>query len=206
MILLIDHYDSFSFNLFQAVAGLGVDVEVRRPDEQPVEELLALAPDALILSPGPGAPTAFPESLALIERLPEATPMLGVCLGHQMLCLHHGARLEHDPRPHHGMRSPVHHEGVELFDGLPDPLLVGRYHSLRAVRTSLAEPLQLAAWTDAGEVMAVRHRELPRYGLQFHPESILTPTGERLLEAFVDRTFAPRTRPALKRTCDVFRA
>ena len=187
MILLLDNYDSFTFNLYQALAQLGAEVQVARNDALTVAEVLALAPRAVVLSPGPGRPRDAGITLELLGALPLATPLLGVCLGHQALVEHHGGALEVDAVPTHGKASPVHHDGQGLFAGLSSPFPAGRYHSLRAVRASLPEALALRAWTEDGAVMAVEHRSAPRFGVQFHPESILTPEGPRLLERFLER-------------------
>jgi len=185
VILLVDNYDSFTWNLYQALAGLGAEVLVQRNDALSVDEALALAPSAVVLSPGPGVPARAGIVPELLQRLPAATPLLGVCLGHQALVEACGGELERDPVPTHGKASLVHHDGGGLFQGLPNPFPAGRYHSLRAVRERLPEILHLRAWTEEGLVMAVEHRELPRHGIQFHPESILTPQGERLLARFL---------------------
>lgn len=184
MILLLDNYDSFTWNLWQALAGLGGEVEVHRNDALSVAQVLALAPQAVVLSPGPGRPADAGIMPALIAALPEATPLLGVCLGHQALAEHYGARLEHDPIPTHGKASLVHHADDALFAGLPNPFPAGRYHSLRVERATLPDVLQLTAWSEEGHVMGLRHRTLPRHGVQFHPESFLTPDGLRLLAHF----------------------
>jgi anthranilate synthase/aminodeoxychorismate synthase-like glutamine amidotransferase len=195
MILLIDNYDSFTWNLYQAMAALGVEVRVLRNDALTVAEAIALEASGIVLSPGPGRPLSAGICPALIAALPEHTPLLGVCLGHQALVEHEGGALEIDPVPTHGKSSLVHHDGSELFADLPNPFQAGRYHSLRAARDSLPETLTLTAWTGDGLVMGVRHRELPRFGVQFHPESILTPQGERLLARFLEVAGEPLVRP-----------
>lgn len=185
MILLVDNYDSFTFNLYQSLAGQGAEVEVHRNDALSVDEVLEREPTAIVLSPGPGRPEGAGICLELLERLPEEIPLLGVCLGHQALVQQAGGPLELDPVPTHGKSSLVHHDGSGLFQGLPNPFPAGRYHSLRAQRDHLPESLGLCAWTSEGLVMGVKHRELPRFGVQFHPESILTPQGDRLLGRFL---------------------
>jgi len=185
VILLLDNYDSFTFNLYQAMAAQGAEVRVLRNDAAPVAELLALGATGIVLSPGPGRPEEAGVCLELLAALPPELPVLGVCLGHQALVVHHGGELERDPVPTHGKATLVHHDGGGLFRGLPNPFPAGRYHSLRAVRERLPACLELSAWTESGLVMGVRHQELPRFGLQFHPESILTPLGERLLARFL---------------------
>lgn len=186
MILLLDNYDSFTWNLWQVLAALGCEVQVQRNDAITAAQALALAPEAVVFSPGPGRPSAAGIMPELFRLLPERTPVLGVCLGHQCLIEHCGGRLEVDPVPVHGKASLVHHEKEPLFAGLPNPFPAGRYHSLRAERAAVPESLQVTAWTEEGHVMAVRHRELPRYGVQFHPESILTPQGPKLLANFLE--------------------
>ena len=185
MILLIDNYDSFVFNLYQGLGMLGADVRVVRNDELDVAEALALDPSALVLSPGPGRPVDAGICLDLVRALPAGTPLLGVCLGHQTLVESEGGALEVDSAPLHGKSSLVHHTGEGIFDGMPSPLTCGRYHSLRARADALPRSLRLTAWTEDGAVMAVEHRSMPRFGVQFHPESILTPLGMRLLGRFL---------------------
>ena len=196
MILLIDNYDSFTWNLYQQMAGLGAEVAVHRNDALDVAGCLALGAGAIVLSPGPGRPAQAGVCPALIAALPERLPLLGVCLGHQALVEHYGGALEQDPVPVHGRSSPVHHDGSELFRDLQSPFEAGRYHSLRAQRGALPEPLELTAWTEDGLVMAVRHRELPRFGVQFHPESVLTPQGTRLVARFLELAGEPLVRVA----------
>ncbi|MFQ5518157.1 MAG: anthranilate synthase component II, partial [Acidimicrobiia bacterium] len=185
MILLIDNYDSFTYNLFQGLAGHGAELDVCRNDDTTVDGLLAQQPSAVVISPGPGRPENAGVSLPLLRHLPATTPMLGVCLGHQCLVVSEGGKLETDPVPVHGKTSSVHHDGSGLFAGLPTPIQAGRYHSLRADAACIPATLQVSAWTSDGLVMAVRHRTRPWYGFQFHAESMLTPYGDRLLEAFV---------------------
>jgi anthranilate synthase component 2 len=186
LILLLDNHDSFTFNLWQALAMLGASVQVVRNDALPASELLALGPEAVVLSPGPGRPEQAGRMPALLSLLPPELPLLGVCLGHQALVQHCGGRIEVDAEPVHGRATLVHHCGRGLFEGLPDPFPAARYHSLRALRSGLPDELELTAWTSEGEVMAVEHRRLPRFGLQFHPESILTPHGNRILARFLE--------------------
>jgi anthranilate synthase component 2 len=186
VILLLDNYDSFTFNLYQAMAALGVEVDVRRNDALTVDEVFALEPTAIVLSPGPGRPADAGIAPELLRRLPAALPLLGVCLGHQGLVERYGGVLERDPAPTHGKASLVHHDKGDLFRDLPNPFPAGRYHSLRAVRDQLPKELRLTAWTSEGLVMAVRHESLPRFGVQFHPESILTPQGSRILARFLE--------------------
>ncbi|MBI5362580.1 MAG: aminodeoxychorismate/anthranilate synthase component II [Planctomycetes bacterium] len=185
MLVMIDNYDSFTWNVYQALAGLGAEVAVHRNDALTVDEVLALSPSGIVLSPGPGRPSDAGIQPELLRRLHDSIPLLGVCLGHQGLVERYGGALERDPVPTHGKSSLVHHAGDPLFADLPNPFPAGRYHSLRARRDALPDELELTAWTTEGHVMAVRHRSLPRVGVQFHPESILTPNGERILARFL---------------------
>ena len=193
MILLIDNYDSFAFNLYQSLAGMGAQVQVVRNDAHSVDDLLAQAPTAVVLSPGPGRPKDAGVCLDLLAALPKGLPVLGVCLGHQSLVEHYGGSLEVDVDPVHGKASLVHHDGQGLFRGLSSPFPCGRYHSLRAVRATLPDCLELRAWTEAGDVMAVQHTSEVHFGLQFHPESILTPQGDQLLAQFLLLSGEPAT-------------
>lgn len=186
MILLVDNYDSFTYNLVQSMAGAGAEVEVVRNDEISVAEALAREPRAVVLSPGPGRPEGAGICLELLAALPSEVPLLGVCLGHQALVQSLGGALEVDPVPTHGKDSEIHWAaGAVLFEGLPNPFPAGRYHSLRAVREGLPAELRLTAWTEEGLVMAVEHVAVPRFGLQFHPESILSPQGDLILGRFL---------------------
>jgi anthranilate synthase component 2 len=196
MILLIDNYDSFTWNLYQALARLGARVQVARNDALSVEEALARRPSGIVLSPGPGRPKDAGVCPRLLRALPAAVPLLGVCLGHQGLIESYGGTLDLDPEPTHGKASLIHHDGSALFESVPNPFPAGRYHSLRAHRETLPSELRVTAWTSEGFVMAVRHVTLPRFGLQFHPESILTPHGPDLLARFLEQTdeLAPRPR------------
>lgn len=187
MILLIDNYDSFVFNLEQALAALGAELVVARNDALTVQEALDLEPTAVVISPGPGRPESAGIVLDLLAALPAEVPVLGVCLGHQALVLSEGGKLEIDGAPVHGKSSLVHHESSGLFERMDSPLTCGRYHSLRAQRAALPDSLRLVAWTEDGSVMGVEHRSRPRFGLQFHPESILTPLGSGLLARFLSR-------------------
>lgn len=188
MIVLIDNYDSFTFNLYQALAVLGAQIEVIRNDQIDVEGVLTKEPEAIVLSPGPGRPEGAGICLDLLAAMPADLPLLGVCLGHQALVQQAGGELEIDEAPVHGKASDVEHHGKGLFEGLTQPFTCGRYHSLRAKAEALPDELELSAWTSDGLVMAVQHRSLPRYGVQFHPESILSPEGPRLLANFLRLT------------------
>ena len=185
MLLLLDSYDSFTWNLYQAFAALGEDVRVVRNDALSAAELVRLAPRAVCLGPGPGRPGEAGVCPDLLAALPDDVPVLGVCLGHQALVEHHGGALELDPVPTHGRATLVHHDGRPPFAELPNPFPAGRYHSLRARAEDLPAELELAAWTAEGLIMGVRERRRPRFGVQFHPESILTPEGPRLLAGFL---------------------
>jgi anthranilate synthase/aminodeoxychorismate synthase-like glutamine amidotransferase len=186
-LLLIDNYDSFTYNLVQAFLVLGADVRVHRNDEITVEAAEELAPTHLCISPGPGTPAEAGVSKDLIGAFAGRIPVLGVCLGHQALVEVYGGAIVRAERLMHGKTSSVLHDGRGIFAGLPNPFKAGRYHSLIAKRETVPESREVTAWTEEGEVMGVRHRSLPVDGVQFHPESILTPDGPRLLESFLTR-------------------
>ncbi len=183
--LLIDNYDSFTYNLVQAFAAQGADVMVYRNDAISVAEALALDVTHLVISPGPGRPEDAGISLQMIAAFAEKVPVLGVCLGHQCLVHHFGGDIVRAERLMHGKTSMAKHDGKTIFDGMPEPCEVGRYHSLCAQRDELPEELELTAETERGEVMGVRHKSLPLEGVQFHPESVLTPDGDRLMANFM---------------------
>jgi len=185
MILVVDHYDSFTYNLVQLIEGLGRSTEVVKSDAEPAAALVGRKPEAVLLSPGPGHPSEVPIFADLLATLPPATPVLGVCLGHQALGVAFGGRVDRGPEPVHGKASLVHHEGRGILAGVPNPFEAGRYHSLVVLRDELPDELELTAWTEDGLVMATQHRELPRFGVQFHPESILTPEGPKIVENFL---------------------
>ena len=184
MILMVDNYDSFTFNLVQVLAAQGAEVLVLRHDAESAEAMLALRPAGIVLSPGPGRPEDAGVCVELLRRRPP-TPLLGVCLGHQALGVAFGARCERAPRLMHGKTSPVRHLGKGLFAGLPDPFEATRYHSLAVPERSLPAELEPIAWADDGTLMGMAHRELPYWGVQFHPESVLTVEGPRLLGNFL---------------------
>jgi anthranilate synthase/aminodeoxychorismate synthase-like glutamine amidotransferase len=187
VILVIDNYDSFTFNLVQALGELGQEVEVHRNDAIDVEGVQARAPAALVLSPGPCTPAEAGISVALVERLSGTLPILGVCLGHQSIAHAFGGTVRRARNVMHGKTSVLRHPGKGLFEGLENPLVVGRYHSLVVDAESLPETLLPTAFAlDDGEVMALRHRSHPTVGVQFHPESVLTPDGPRLLRNFLE--------------------
>ena len=185
MLLLVDNYDSFTFNLYQYLGELGADVRVVKNDELSVEAALDLQPERIVVSPGPGNPDEAGISVDLIRAATGRVPLLGVCLGHQSLAQAFGGRIVRAPKLMHGKTSEIHHDGRTVFLGLPEPFTATRYHSLVAERDSLPACLEVSAWTEEGVVMGVRHREAPVEGVQFHPESILTTAGKDLLRNFL---------------------
>jgi anthranilate synthase component 2 len=185
MLLMIDNYDSFTYNLVQYFGELGEEVRVFRNDQITVDEIAALAPDRIVVSPGPCSPAEAGISVAAIEAFAGKVPILGVCLGHQSIGAAFGGRIVHAKRLMHGKTSPIRHRDAGVFRGLPEPFIATRYHSLAIERESLPACLEITAETDDGEIMGVRHRELPVEGVQFHPESILTEHGHRLLGNFL---------------------
>jgi len=184
-ILLIDNYDSFTYNLVQAFRAQGAEVPVYRNDAITVGEALALEPTHLCISPGPGNPDDAGVSLAMIAAFAGRIPVLGVCLGHQCLVQHFGGRIVRAGRIMHGKTSAVTHDGSQLFAGVSQPFEAGRYHSLCAEHASMPDELVVSARTDSDEIMGVRHVELPLAGVQFHPESVLTPEGDRIMANFI---------------------
>ncbi len=190
MILVVDHYDSFVYNLVQLVQGCGYETTVIRSDQMTGAAAAALAPDGVILSPGPGRPERAGCMVELLLALPPAVPVLGVCLGHQALGAAYGATVDRAPQPVHGKASTIRHAGRALFAGVPQSFPGGRYHSLVIRRERFPVDLVVTAETDDGLVMAIEHRRLPRFGVQFHPESILTPHGPRIVENFLALTAA----------------
>jgi len=184
VILLVDNYDSFTYNLAHLFEELGAEVTVIRNDKIDADEAERLAPSHLVISPGPGRPEGAGASVEIIKRLGPHVPTLGVCLGHQAIVEAFGGEVGQAQRLVHGKASEIAHDGRGLFSGLPDPLQGGRYHSLAAAR--VPNELEVCATTDDGEVMAVRHRDLPVDGIQFHPESVLTPDGAALAKNFLD--------------------
>ena len=184
-LLLIDNYDSFTYNLVQAFLVLGADVEVHRHDEITVEQALAKSPTHVCISPGPGTPYDAGVSMDVIRAFAGRVPVLGVCLGHQSITEVFGGKVVRNSRLMHGKTSPVNHDGQGVFAGLPQPMLVGRYHSLVAKADTLPACLQVTATTAEGEIMGLRHTGLMVEGVQFHPESVLTPDGPQLLGNFL---------------------
>jgi anthranilate synthase component 2 len=193
MLLMIDNYDSFTYNLVQYLGELGQDVKVFRNDQLTLEEIEGLAPERIVISPGPCTPNEAGISMPLIERFKDAMPILGVCLGHQSIGQVFGGRVVHAQRIMHGKTSEIFHKGTDVFRGLAVPFTATRYHSLVVERDSLPDCLEVTAWTqdksgDLDEIMGLRHREYPVFGVQFHPESILTSYGHDLLRNFLAET------------------
>jgi anthranilate synthase component 2 len=185
VILMVDNYDSFTYNLVQMLTGAGAEVEVVRNDAESARTMLARKPLGIVLSPGPGRPEEAGVCLDLI-RLGARVPLLGVCLGHQALGVAFGATVDRAPRLMHGKTSPVRHNDAGVFSGLPNPFDATRYHSLEVKEATLPRELEPLAWADDGTLMGMRHRELPYWGVQFHPESVLTGSGPQLLANFLD--------------------
>jgi anthranilate synthase component 2 len=187
MVLLIDNYDSFTWNLAHRIGELGGEVRVVRNDAASVEEVAAWRPDRIVISPGPGRPESAGISIELLRRLGGTVPTLGVCLGHQAISVAFGGRVERAPLPMHGKTSLIAHEGTGLFAGINGPFEAGRYHSLVVPRDGVPPEFVVSAWVAAdGLVMGVRHRERPIVGVQFHPESVLTVLGQRVLQNFLE--------------------
>ncbi|HYR97110.1 MAG TPA: aminodeoxychorismate/anthranilate synthase component II [Candidatus Binatus sp.] len=186
-LLMVDNYDSFTYNLVQYLGELGAAVDVRRNDAVTLDEIAAARPDAVVISPGPCTPREAGVSVPLIQRFAGEIPILGVCLGHQAIGAAFGAAIVRAPRIMHGKTSPIHHDGRGVFARLPDPFDATRYHSLVIDPATLPADLERTAWTAEGEIMGVRHRTCFVEGVQFHPESILTLEGKRLLTNFLAR-------------------
>jgi anthranilate synthase/aminodeoxychorismate synthase-like glutamine amidotransferase len=187
-VLLIDNYDSFTYNLYQYLGEMDVETTVVRNDQIAVDEAMARRPSAIVISPGPGTPDQAGITLDLIRAAAGRVAVLGVCLGHQALGQAFGGKVVRAPRLMHGKVSEIRHDGRTIFAGLPAPFTATRYHSLVVAREGMPECLEVSAWTDDGVVMGLRHRELPLEGVQFHPESILTTAGRQLLRNFLERT------------------
>jgi anthranilate synthase component 2 len=185
MLLMIDNYDSFTWNLVQYFGELGADVKVVRNDEISLDEVAAMAPERIVISPGPCSPAEAGISVPLIRAFGGKIPILGVCLGHQAIGAAYGGDVVHSRTLMHGKTSPVEHANAGVFAGLPSPFVATRYHSLAIARASLPECLEVTAWTADGEIMGVRHKTLAVEGVQFHPEAILTEHGHRLLGNFL---------------------
>jgi anthranilate synthase/aminodeoxychorismate synthase-like glutamine amidotransferase len=186
-VLLIDNYDSFTYNLYQYLGEMDVETTVVRNDQIAVDEAMARRPSAIVISPGPGTPDQAGITIDLIKAAAGRVPVLGVCLGHQALGQAFGGKVVRAPRLMHGKVSEIRHDGRTIFAGLPAPFTATRYHSLVVAREGMPECLEVSAWTDDGVVMGLRHRELPLEGVQFHPESILTTAGRQLLRNFLER-------------------
>ena len=191
MLLVIDNFDSFTYNLVQYFGELGVPQRVYRNQDLTPEEVLALDPAAVVISPGPCSPTEAGQSLAIIAAIAGRKPLFGVCLGHQCIGQHFGGRVVRASRLMHGKTSPIEHDGEGLFQGLPQGFAATRYHSLLVERDSLPPELIITAQTQEGEIMGLRHREMPIWGVQFHPESLATEHGMQLLRNFLELTQAP---------------
>lgn len=187
MILLLDNYDSFTENVADLFRQLGATLHVVRNDKISIEEIVQASPQAIVISPGPGRPEEAGITLPLIAHFEKQLPLLGICLGHQAIAQHYGASIVRGIRPMHGKTSLVCHAQQGVFQGLPNPFSAMRYHSLIASREKFPSELEITAWTEEDEIMGFRHRGLPVEGVQFHPESILTPDGVRLIENFLQR-------------------
>ena len=185
MLLVLDNYDSFTYNLVQCFGQLGIEQQVFRNNEITPEEALALNPDRVMISPGPCSPSEAGVSLAMIEAFAGKVPLLGVCLGHQCIAQYFGGKIVRAPRLMHGKTSPIRHNGRELFQNIENPFPATRYHSLIVERDAFPDTLEVTADTEEGEIMALRHKTLPIWGVQFHPESYATEGGMRLLENFL---------------------
>jgi anthranilate synthase component 2 len=190
MILLIDNYDSFSYNLYQFVGEINSDIKVIRNNELSIDEIKELAPSHIIISPGPGRPADAGICIELIKALYKEIPILGVCLGHQAICEAFGATVSYAKKLMHGKSSVIELKcNNDIFSGLPNKITVARYHSLSVVKDTLPDELIITSIADDGEVMSVKHRDYPVFGVQFHPESILTPDGKTILENFIRSDF-----------------
>lgn len=188
MILIIDNYDSFTYNVYQYVASLGYEVEVIRNDKITLDEIEEKQYSGIIISPGPGTPEDAGISKEVITRFAGQVPILGICLGHQAIGEVFGAKVVRAPKPIHGKVSSVYHDGSGIYQGLTQPFTAGRYHSLLVAEESVPDCLEITARTEEGLVMGLRHREFPVEGVQFHPESVLTPEGIKLLEHFLQKS------------------
>ena len=186
MILMIDNYDSFTYNLVQYLGVLGSEVEVHRNDKITLDEIESMKPERIVISPGPGTPQSAGITIPVIERFHSKVPMLGVCLGHQGIGAAFGGRVVHAAQLMHGKTSEISHDGKSIFLDLPDPFTATRYHSLAIERKSLPSCLEVSAVAEDGEIMGLRHREYPVEGIQFHPESILTKEGMSILQNFLN--------------------
>ena len=187
MVLVIDNYDSFTYNLVQYLGELGAEIRVRRNDEVTIDEVAAMQPSQILISPGPGRPEDAGVTMKVIRRFGATTPLLGVCLGHQAIGMVYGGVVCRATTPMHGKTSTVEHDGKGVFSGIASPIQAGRYHSLIIANDSVPADLEVAARTkEDGTIMAVRHRKFPVHGVQFHPESVLTEAGKHILRNFLD--------------------
>jgi anthranilate synthase/aminodeoxychorismate synthase-like glutamine amidotransferase len=187
MLLLLDNYDSFTYNLYQYLAELGAEVEVRRNDQVTIQDIETMRPAYIVVSPGPCTPNEAGLSCAIIEHFGPKIPTLGVCLGHQSIGQVYGGRVIRAPEPMHGKSSRMHHNGTGVFKGLPEPFEAIRYHSLIVENSSLPDEIEITARTEDGLIMGLRHRTYPVQGVQFHPESIMTTIGKDLLRNFLEQ-------------------
>jgi anthranilate synthase/aminodeoxychorismate synthase-like glutamine amidotransferase len=188
MILMIDNYDSFTFNIVQYLEQMGEEVRVYRNDKITLDEIKKLKPQAIFLSPGPCSPREAGITVDVIREFYETVPIMGICLGHQAIGYAFGGEVSRAERIMHGKISPINHDGKTIFAGLPNPFTAGRYHSLLVGKETLPECLEVSATTDDGEIMGLRHKKYPVEGIQFHPESVLTPQGKRILRNFLKHT------------------
>jgi len=193
-VLVVDNYDSFTYNLVQAFLTAGAEVVVRYNDEVEVGEAVEIGPTHLVVSPGPGRPEDAGVSVEMIRRFAGRIPVLGVCLGHQAIAIAFGGTVGAAMSLMHGKSSEIYHDRRSIYAGLPNPLVCGRYHSLAVAETSLPADLMISSYTSDGEIMGVRHRELPVEGVQFHPESVLTPLGDRMIANFLGQQVRPVSR------------
>jgi anthranilate synthase/aminodeoxychorismate synthase-like glutamine amidotransferase len=185
MILVIDNYDSFTYNLVQYLGELGADLQTYRNDKITIDQIKKLKPERIVISPGPGYPKDAGISISVIKEFAAKVPILGVCLGHQAIGEAFGGKIVQAKRFMHGKTSPIHHDGKTIYKGLPNPFTATRYHSLLVEKASLPECFEISAWTDQKEIMGIRHKEFKVEGIQFHPESILTTEGKKLLGNFL---------------------
>ena len=192
MLLMIDNYDSFTYNLYQYLAELGAEVVTVRNDKTTLEDIEAMDPQGIIISPGPGTPLEAGISNDVIRHFGPRVPTLGVCLGHQCIGYVYGAKVDRAGEIRHGKTSMIHHNGQGVLAGLPDPFEAIRYHSLVVYPETVPDELEVTAWTDNGLIMGLRHKVHPVEGVQFHPESIMTPVGKAVLQNFLDRVMASK--------------
>ncbi|MFN3134954.1 MAG: anthranilate synthase component II [Candidatus Kryptonium sp.] len=189
MILVIDNYDSFTYNLVQYLGELGVEMEVARNDAITIDEIKQMKPDAIVISPGPCTPYEAGISIDVIKQFHKSVPILGVCLGHQAIGVAFGGKVIKAPTVMHGKVSEIYHNNSSIFSGLPNPFKATRYHSLIVDKNTLPESLEVTAWTKDGIIMGLKHKEFPTFGVQFHPESIMTEFGKEILKNFIYRKF-----------------